>query len=543
MTWQLKCKHRSSALNIFPVAGDMAFALVKFSRNRAGLTAGQIQLRNPRPCMEAASLSDRREQDRINSEIERISKSSDPFAAAVRATRMPMLITDPNKPDNPIVFSNDAFSRLTGYAREEVLGRNCRFLQGAQTDPEGIAKIRDAIERRVPIEIEIQNHKKDGQVFWNRVLISPVFDDRGTLTHFFASQFDVTLERDHMVRLQRERDALEAEVARHTEEITRSEDRLRFILKAGRMGIWTLDLAAQRLVASAICKENFGRHTSDPFSYGDLLAAVHPDDQERMKATVARSIEEHKDYDIEYKILTPKGELRWVLIRGQTHYKADGSPLSMAGVSIDITDRKRGDDHRDLLSAELNHRVKNSMATMQSIAHQTLRNASDLDQARETLDARLQSLSAAHDVLTRENWEGATLAEIVDGALQPFRVNQGKRFATGGPDIKLLPRKALALVLALHELATNAVKYGALSNDEGRVILNWQLVDGATESRLWLRWEELGGPAVSSPSRTGFGTRMIERALAAEFGGSAEIEYRPRGVVFTIEAPLSDTPP
>jgi PAS domain S-box-containing protein len=530
-------------LNIFPVAGDMAFALLKFGRNRAGLTAGQIQLRIPRPCMEAASLSDRREQDRINSEIERISNSSDPFAAAVRATRMPMLITDPNKPDNPIVFSNDAFSRLTGYAREEVLGRNCRFLQGAQTDPEGIAKIRDAIERRVPIEIEIQNHKKDGQVFWNRVLISPVFDDRGTLTHFFASQFDATLERDHMVRLQRERDALEADVARHTEEITRSEDRLRFILKAGRMGIWTLDLAAQRLVASAICKENFGRRTSDPFSYGDLLAAVHPDDQERMKATVARSIEEHRDYDIEYKILTPEGELRWVLIRGQTHYKADGAPLSMAGVSIDITDRKRGDDHRDLLSAELNHRVKNSMATMQSIAHQTLRNASDLDQARETLDARLQSLSAAHDVLTRENWEGATLAEIVDGALQPFRVNQGKRFATGGPDIKLLPRKALALVLALHELATNAVKYGALSNDEGRVILNWQLVDGATESHLWLRWEELGGPAVSSPSRTGFGTRMIERALAAEFGGSAEIEYRPRGVVFTIEAPLSDTPP
>ena len=133
-------------MNIFPVAGDMAFALVKFSRNRAGLTAGQIQLRNPRPCMEVASLSDRREQDRINSEIERISKSSDPFAAAVRATRMPMLITDPNKPDNPIVFSNDAFSRLTGYAREEVLGRNCRFLQGAQTDPEGIAKIRDAMK-------------------------------------------------------------------------------------------------------------------------------------------------------------------------------------------------------------------------------------------------------------------------------------------------------------------------------------------------------------------------------------------------------------
>jgi PAS domain S-box-containing protein len=103
-------------------------------------------------------LSNRRELDRINIEIQRISKSSDPFAAAVRATRMPMLITDPNKPDNPIVFSNDAFSRLTGYAREEILGRNCRFLQGPRTNPEAVSKIRDAIERHIPIEIELQNH-------------------------------------------------------------------------------------------------------------------------------------------------------------------------------------------------------------------------------------------------------------------------------------------------------------------------------------------------------------------------------------------------
>jgi two-component sensor histidine kinase len=110
----------------------------------------------------------------------------------------------------------------------------------------------------------------------------------------------------------------------------------------------------------------------------------------------------------------------------------------------------------------------------------------------------------------------------------------------GGPNIRLAPRKALALVLALHELATNAVKYGALSNDEGRVILNWNIVEDAEADRLMLRWEELGGPTVTPPTRRGFGTRMIERALAAEFGGSAEIDYRPRGVVFTVEAPLSD---
>src|ERR1700760_4758401 len=117
------------------------------------------------------TLSDRREHERIDSEIGGVAKSSAPFAAAVRATRMPMLITDPTRADNPIVFANDAFSRLTGYTREEILGRNCRFLQGPATDRESVAKIRDAVELRVPIEIELRNHKKNGETFWNRVLI------------------------------------------------------------------------------------------------------------------------------------------------------------------------------------------------------------------------------------------------------------------------------------------------------------------------------------------------------------------------------------
>ncbi|AWN42750.1 hypothetical protein DK389_22400 [Methylobacterium durans] len=244
--------------------------------------------------------------------------------------------------------------------------------------------------------------------------------------------------------------------------------------------------------------------------------------------------------NIEYRVRTPAGEVRWLHIRGQTFYGVDGQPLSMAGVSIDITDRKRSDEHRALLAGELNHRVKNSMATMQSIAYQTLRNAASLDDARVTLEARLQSLAAAHDVLTRASWEGATLAEIVDGGLQAFRNGSAGRFKVGGPKVWLTPRLSLAFVMALHELATNAVKYGALSNDKGRVILNWDIVDGSQPPHLWLRWEELGGPPVVAPTRTGFGTRMIERALASELGGTAEIEYRPRGVVFTLEAPLPE---
>lgn len=484
-------------------------------------------------------MKDQREHDRLVAEITRSGRSTDPFAAAVRATRMPMLITDPHQPDNPIVFVNDAFTKLTGYSRDEILNKNCRFLQGPETNKAHVAQIRSAIERQVPIEIELLNHKKNGEIFYNRLLISPVFDEDGALTYFFASQFDVTLERDRLVRVQRDRDALEAEIGRRNDDLRQSEAKLQFMLKAGRFGTWTLDLAERRLVASEICKENFGRNPANPFSYEDLLSAIYPADRARMEAAVAASIDNREDYDIEYRILVPAGDVRWIHIRGQTFYRADGTPLNMAGVSIDITDRKRSEEHRALLVAELNHRVKNSMATIQSIAYQTLRLASSLEEARSNLDARLQSLGVAHDVLTRENWDGATLGEVVAGALQPFRSGHGVRISIGGPDLRVSPKAALAFSMAMHELATNAVKYGALSTDAGRVIVNWDC-EGSPPDRLWLRWEELNGPPVTPPTRNGFGSRMIERMLVGEIGGRAVIEYRPRGVVCAIEAPLGN---
>ena len=139
-------------------------------------------------------MSDR-DQRRIEAEISKGGSSTDPFASAVKATRMPMIITDPHQDDNPIIFVNDAFCRLTGYDRDELIGRNCRFLQGPQTNPADVSLIREAIRERRPIELELLNHKKSGEVFWNKLLISPVFDDAGALTFFFASQFDITFER------------------------------------------------------------------------------------------------------------------------------------------------------------------------------------------------------------------------------------------------------------------------------------------------------------------------------------------------------------
>jgi PAS domain S-box-containing protein len=172
-------------------------------------------------------VQDSDEEARILREMTRTGNGTDPFSSAVRATRMPMVITDPRQPDNPIVFANKAFSRLTGYEQAAIVGRNCRFLQGPDTDRADIARLRQAIEDRTQIEIELVNYKKDGTRFWNRLLVSPVFDADGELAYFFASQFDVTLERERLVGLERDRDALVAEVAERNAELLDSEARYR----------------------------------------------------------------------------------------------------------------------------------------------------------------------------------------------------------------------------------------------------------------------------------------------------------------------------
>ncbi|GJE16593.1 HWE histidine kinase domain-containing protein [Methylobacterium marchantiae] len=478
------------------------------------------------------------EQERIASEIARTVDGPDPFAAALRATRMPMVIADPNLPDMPIVFVNAAFERATGFSRDEVIGRNCRFLQGPRTDPADVARIREALDKGVPIELELLNHRKNGEVFWNRLLIAPVFDADGKVAYFFASQFDVTLEKDRLVRLQNDRDALETEVERRDLELRRSETNLRFALAAGRLGSWTLDLVEGHLETSDHCRMNFGRDPDVAFRYDELLSMVHPGDRERMQAQVRRSIEQNVDYDIDYRVLTPSGDLRWVHVRGQTFYRADGTPLSMAGVSLDITERKHDEEHRSLLAGELTHRVKNTLTLVQSIVRQTLRTAPSLEEAGEALEARLVSLAAANDVLTEEAWDGASIADIAERALAPFQSKGGARIELEGGEIRLPPRGALALVMALHELATNAVKYGALSNDTGRVHVAWSLLDGAAPHHFRIVWDETGGPAVTVPTRKGFGSRLIERALSQEIDGTAEISYRPDGILFVAEGLL-----
>lgn len=251
---------------------------------------------------------------------------------------MPMVISDPRQPDNPLVFVNDAFCRLTGYSREELVGRNCRCLQGPDTDSDAVRQIREALRNRRSIQIDVRNYRKNGEAFWNRLSIGPVHDSAGEVIYFFASQVDATFERERLLGLESSNASLSAELAVRVREVETGEARLRAATDAAELGIWRLDLTTSSLYASVHCKRNFGRGESLPFTYEDLQEAVHPDDLPRMRSAVLRTIETGDDYRIEYRVVRPDGQLAWVRIVGRLERDASGHPLSMAGTSQDITD-------------------------------------------------------------------------------------------------------------------------------------------------------------------------------------------------------------
>ncbi len=318
---------------------------------------------------------------------------------AVSATRMAMVITDPNRPDNPIVFVNGAFLEMTGYRGDEVLGRNCRFLQGAETDPDAVREIRTALREKREVQIELVNHKRDGSSFLNELLIKPIFDERGELVHYFASQIDVSAHRQ-------------------AQALTRAtEQRLR------------------------------------------------------------------------------------------------------------------------LVAEELTHRVRNTLSTVQAIVRQTVRNASSLAEVNEVVGARLVALAQAHEALTQHDWERAELGAIVRNTVQAHR-DVPDRFEIAGPAVYLGAKSSLAIAMAIHELCTNAIKYGSLSVASGKVQVVWTFQPREGGGQLTLTWRERGGPPVAAPARKGFGSTLIKEGLTSDLGGTVELNYDPTGLVCVIEASL-----
>ncbi|MGF7211976.1 PAS domain S-box-containing protein [Skermanella aerolata] len=335
-----------------------------------------------------------------------------------------------------------------------------------------------------------------------------------------------------MARLRAERREAEASASR-------AEERLRAALLASGTGTFRWDMRTGVLEWDDALDRLFGldiRHKVATMP--DFLDLVHPEDRAAVTGQCDACMSDGADLSMEYRVPQPDGSVRWILDQGKTFRGEDGRPSYMTGACVDITERKRAEASQHLLLEELNHRVKNTLAMVQSIASQTLRATPAAERFPEAFQSRLQALAQAHDLLTKEQWRGASLREVAEMTLNPHTTPAG-RVKISGPAVALAPGMAVSLHLALHELATNAAKYGALSVEQGEVKLEWA-VTGGIQPSLRIEWGESGGPLVVPPQRRGFGSRLIERGLAHEVDGEVDLDFSPQGVVCRVVVPLSN---
>ena len=325
-----------------------------------------------------------------------------------------------------------------------------------------------------------------------------------------------------------------------------AEARYRAVFDQAAMGVARLSVDTTLLEANdRFCA--ILRRDRDSLLGRRLAELIHPDDRAesdaQRKALLAGEIE---TFSAERRYLDPRpGASLWLHVTVSLVRPAEEPPY-MVVIIADIGARKQAENAQQrhqsqlrLLINELNHRVKNTLATVQSMAAQTLRNEPNAKIAFEKFEARLMGLSGVHDILTRESWHGAELREVAERALRPFD-EAGARVEISGPSVRLQPGGALTMALVFHELATNALKYGALSNADGRVTLAWTYE--AETRALEVAWIETGGPPVLPSKRKGFGSRLIERSLRGELKGTATMDYRPEGLRCLLAASLPRAP-
>jgi PAS domain S-box-containing protein len=426
-------------------------------------------------------------------------------------------------PDGSVRFTylSQAIERLHGLNAEAVLA-DPELLDSQVLDeyrPQ-LDALRLSADRVTEVSTEIPMRVPSGEIRWFQRASASRRLPGGT-TIWDGVEIDVT-ERRRTEAALREREA-----------------ELWNALEAASLATFEVDKRTRAVRSSPRLAEIYDYPLDRPLTVEDLRARCHPEDRPLITDQIARAVDPAEQrFEMEFRLLLSDGGIRWVNGRGEWIRDENGSVVGSRGIVLDISERKFAEERQTLLVHELNHRVKNTLATVQSLVSQTLRNAKGPGSAREDIEARLLAFSRAHDVLTRESWEGADLTDIVDEAIGPYREKDYSRFAVSGPFVRLKPQAALGLAMALQELATNAAKYGALSNAAGRVLVTWSVSGSAEERRLHFNWTESGGPPVDPPARRGFGSRLIERSLAQQLGADVSLRFPTSGLTCAIVAQL-----
>ena len=346
----------------------------------------------------------------------------------------------------------------------------------------------------------------------------------------FAELFRKTRQLEHLNA------DLERRVAERTAELEASNARLReserrrsLALAAGQMGSWDWD------IITGECQWDSGQYRIFGVEPGRLKLTlqnigplIHPDDLASIEKMVRKGATEGNTFQTEARIVRPDGQTRWCICAAAMTVDGQGMVTRVSGVTIDITELKEAEERRTLLVREVDHRARNALAIVQSIVRMT--KSKSIDSYVSTVEGRIAALSTAHALLAESRWEGASLNRLVDEELAPYRSGELERIDVDGPAVFLKPETAQIIAMVLHELATNAVKYGALSDAAGKVSLSWQ----CRQAELSLQWVESGGPAVSPPATKGYGTKVITVSIEQQLNGKITFDWRPDGLAFAM---------
>lgn len=411
-----------------------------------------------------------------------------------------------------LISVNDHFCRIVGRTRDELVGMRMQDLTFADDLPENQRLFRHLVETGESFEIEKRYVRGDGSLVWVSNAVSAIRDDKGNMSQAVAISIDIGERR----RAQ--------DIERH----------LASMIASSNDAILGIDLDMKITSWNAAAEKLYGY--SEEEAVGQTILMLVPDERRDEEPSILTQIKAGRIVEpYETQRQRKDGQLVEVLLSVSPICDANGNVIGASKTAQDITARKDAERLRSILVNELHHRVKNILATVIAIARQTIGRDKANHEDVEAFTNRLSSLSRAQDLLVHADWQQADLRAIVQQALSPYPADA---FAVSGPSVFLPPKAVVSLSLALHELATNAAKYGALSVLGGQVSISWKF-ERVGDDRLTIIWEERGGPEVMPPARKGFGSTLVERLLAAELKGQTKFSYEKSGVICVIETEMS----
>jgi PAS domain S-box-containing protein len=421
--------------------------------------------------------------------------------------------------DGTILAWNPAAERMFGYPAGEAIGRSARVLYPEDAEVE-FGDLFRRVHAGEHVRYESVSVRKDGGRVDVAGVLTPVHGRAGRIVGVAAVLRDIG-----------EHKRMEQKLVEALAQVLQINNQSKLALLAGRMGTFEVDLAREAVTWSDEIYAQVGIDRSTPIATDkDIAQFIHPDDRD---AALARRGEAHRTgeaYENEFRIVRRDGQVRWVYVRAQP--LPAGNPTHVYGVSMDITERKEREAHIRFLMSEVSHRSKNLLAVVQAIAAQTARSTSSPLEFADDFSARLKSLAGSLDLLVSQDWRGVPAMGLVQSQLGHY----GERVQMRGADLLLTPVAAQYLGMALHELATNAVKYGGLSVPSGKVRIEWRLAGPSGARRFKMSWVESDGAPVSPPKATGFGRMVIERMAAEALQGKVQLEFPVDGLRWHLDA-------